>query len=88
MNNETEVKKGLTTQKCSKTKMVTHTTGTFGWSALKIDVQVVQLRVCQQRRRGFQPRWFLSRIRVIGHRHNAAGSRVYVFIIYGGGYAS
>ena len=32
MNNETGVKKGLTTQKCSKTKMVTHTTGTFGWS--------------------------------------------------------
>ncbi len=32
MNNETGVKKGLTTQKYSKTKMVTHTTGTFGWS--------------------------------------------------------
>jgi len=44
MNNETGVKKGLTTQKCSKTKIVTQTTGTFGWSALKIDVQVVQLK--------------------------------------------
>ncbi len=32
MNNETGVKKGLTTQKCSKTKMVTHTTAAFWWS--------------------------------------------------------